>query len=58
MLDFLTHVVHQLGAGGKAPPRPCIAGVGTGQQQVCVQVATAAIVRMVQVGFACNLIKA
>ena len=44
MGDFLAHVVGQLGAsGGRAPPRPVVAGGGA-----AVQVASAAVARMVQ----------
>ncbi len=48
MSDFLSHVIGQLGAGGRAPARPCIVGAGAGRQQAAVQVASAAVVRMVQ----------
>ncbi|KAI8475824.1 MAG: hypothetical protein J3K34DRAFT_517001 [Monoraphidium minutum] len=48
MSDFLSHVVGQLGGGGRAPPRPVMAGAGAGQEQVCIQVATAAVVLMIQ----------
>lgn len=49
MGDFLSHVIGQLGSGSRAPPRPVMAGGGAGAQQVYVQVASAAVVRLVQV---------
>lgn len=49
MSDFLTHAVSQLGASGRASPRHCVVGGAAGQEQASVMVATAAIVRMVQV---------
>jgi hypothetical protein len=52
MSDFLTHVVSQLGGGGRALQRHVIAGGGGGQPQVAVHVASAAAVRMVQASVA------
>jgi hypothetical protein len=49
MSDFLSHVINQLGGGGRTPQRHVIAGAGAGQEQVTVHVASAAAVRMVQV---------